>query len=179
MEAGDFIGLCIQKNSLWMTLSPSVRKEIAMPEQDSSHDLSHSSRPLPGQVGTWRLMPNQALGIRTRRPGQILVVHGQAWITWDAAITAHPARERDHVVSAGEVLFVPAHARVVLESTARTQSLDFEWRTLPAEAFWRTEVGSLTDLWSRWTQAWRQVSWLGLAIGLQLWRRGAQGLRLA
>jgi len=150
-----------------------------MPQQDPGPCLPHPSHPLPGQIGTWRLMPNQAMGIRTKRPGQILVVHGQAWITWDAANTAHPERERDHVLSAGEVLLVPAHARIVLESTAPTQSLDFEWRPLPAEAFWRTEMESLSDLWMRWTLAWRQVSWLGLAMGRLLWRRGAQRLRLA
>lgn len=149
-----------------------------MPEQDLSPCLSHPPLPVPGQTGTWRLMPNQAMGIRAQRPGQILVVHGQAWITWEGACTARPAPERDHVLSAGEVLAVPAHARVVLESARSTQVLDFEWRPLPAEVFWRAEVGTLSDLWASWALAWRQVSWLGLAIGRQLWRLGAQRLRL-
>jgi hypothetical protein len=124
-------------------------------------------------------MPNQAMGIRAKRSGQILVVHGQAWITWNAENTAHPERERDHVLSAGEVLPVPAHVRVVIESSACSQPLDFEWRPLPAEACWRNELETLTELWRSWALAWRQVSWLGLAIGRQLWRRGAQHLRLA
>ena len=98
-----------------------------MPEQDSSECPSHLRHPVPGQIGAWRLMPNQAMGIRAKRSGQILVVHGQAWITWNAENTAHPERERDHVLSAGEVLPVPAHVRVVIESSACSQPLDFEW----------------------------------------------------
>jgi hypothetical protein len=150
-----------------------------MPEQDLSHCPSHHSKPAPGHIGAWRLMPNQAMGIRARRPGQILVVHGQAWITWEGASSAHPAPERDHMLSAGEVLPVPAHARVVLESAQSTQALDFEWRPLPAEAFWRADMGSLPDLWGSWRLAWLQLSWFSLAIGRQLWRRGAQHLRMA
>lgn len=150
-----------------------------MPEQDPSRSPSTHSKSVPGHVGAWRLMPNQAMGIRSRRPSQILVVHGQAWITWEGASSAHPAPERDHMLSAGEVLPVPAHARVVLESAQSMQALDFEWRPLPAEAFWRADMGSLPDLWGSWRLAWRQLSWFSLAIGRQLWRRGAQHLRMA
>lgn len=154
-----------------------------MPEQDSSHLLSSLSQPVPGQIGTWRLMPKQAMGIRTRRPGQILVVGGQAWITWAGPCSAHPARERDHVLSAGQVLPVPAGVRLVLESAQSAQALDFEWRALPAEAFWRADLGSWADVWGGWTWACRQLSWFSLALGRQawrqVWRRGAQGWRMA
>ncbi len=150
-----------------------------MPEQDLSRCLSCHPMPVSGQTGTWRLMPNQAMGMRSRRPAQILVVQGQAWITWEEGCTACPGPERDHVLSAGEVLSVPAHARVVLESATSTQVLDFEWRSLPSEAFWHAETGALSDLWASWRSAWRQVSWLALAIGRQLWLRGMQRLRTA
>ncbi len=149
-----------------------------MPEQDSSPLCAPSSKPLPGSVGTWRLMPHQVMGIQTRRAGQILVVHGQAWITWDGSCTAHPAPERDHMLQAGQVLQVPARVRVVLESAQSGQALDFEWRALPLEAAEPMERGSLADLSVRWALAWRQLSWLSLAIGRRLWRGGTQRLRL-
>ena len=141
-----------------------------MLQQDSSHLLSSFSQPVPGQIGTWRLMPKQAMGMRTRRPGQILVVGAQAWITWAGPCSAQPARDRDHVLSAGEVLAVPAGVRLVLEPAQSAQALDFEWRALPAEAFWRADLGSWADAWSGWTWACRQWSWFTLALGRQLWR---------
>ena len=150
-----------------------------MPKQDLNPCLSTHSTSEPGHIGAWRLMPNQAMGIRTRRPGQILVVRGQARITWEGACTHHPGPERDHVLQAGEVLPVPAHARVVLESSRPEQVLDFEWRPLPGEAFWRVDAGSLSDLWGRWWLASRQLSCLSLAIGQRVWRLGARRLTMA
>ena len=150
-----------------------------MPEQDPSRSPSTHSKSVPGHVGAWRLMPNQAMGIRTRRPGQILVVRGQAWITWEGASTHHPAPERDHVLQAGEVLPVPAHARVVLESSLTMQVLDFEWRPLPVEAFWRVDAGSLPDLWGRWWLVSQQLLSLSLVIGRRLWCLSVQRLSVA
>ena len=149
-----------------------------MPEQDPSHCLSTDSKFGPGHIGAWRLMPHQAMGIRTRRPGQILVVHGQAWITWDGPCAARPAPERDHLLSAGDVLAVPAHARVVLESAQAMQVLDFEWRSLPVEAFWREDAGALPELWKAWLLACQQLSWFSVAIGRRLWRLGARRLSM-
>ncbi len=149
-----------------------------MPEQDPSRSPSTHSKSVPGHVGAWRLMPNQAMGIRTRRPGQILVVQGQAWITWEGPCTASPEPGRDHLLSAGEVLAVPAHARVVLESAQSMQVLDFEWRPLPVEAFWRTDAGALPELWKAWLLAGRQLSWFSVAIGRRLWRLGARRLSM-
>lgn len=106
--------------------------------------------------GTWRLAPQRAMSLLPRKPSQILIVQGCAWITWEVEAGTWPAASADRFISAGESLDVPAGARLVMESVDPCQPVDFDWRTMPVELLHRPlHAGPpLSHLAHQWLQAW-------------------------
>jgi hypothetical protein len=69
-----------------------------------------------GQPGLTRLEGGRAVSIRPSCAGELRVVQGRIWATFNGNTDA--ALSGDHVASVGEQLALPAGVRVVLESWA-------------------------------------------------------------
>lgn len=104
-----------------------------MPDQDPCPSLQQCQKKTVRWPGTWQLAPKRAMSLMPRKPSQILIVRGCAWITWELGARSAPSADRDVFLSAGQVLDVPAGVRLVMESLDVNQSLDFDWRIMPAE----------------------------------------------
>jgi Protein of unknown function (DUF2917) len=82
-------------------------------------------------TGTWHLAPQRAMSLLPRKNSQLLIVQGCAWITWEKPI-GHWARcDGDHFLEAGQIIDVPAGARLVMEARYAHESLHFDWREMP------------------------------------------------
>ena len=128
-----------------------------MPEQDPCLSLQPCQKNNAPCAGVWRLAPRRAIRLMPRRPSQILIVQGHAWITWESGEGANPGAELDRFLAAGQMLEVPAGVHLVMESVDADLAVDFDWRTVPPELV-SLPSGSLPVLLRCWCQAW-----LGLA----------------
>lgn len=135
-----------------------------MLHQDPCPSLQQCQKKAVRWPGTWRLQPRRAISLMPSKPSQILIVQGSAWITWEVAVGHSPAPNADRFLAAGENMDVPAGVRLVMESVNPDQSVDFDWRVMPAELHPRpTHHGmALSILVRRWWQACLQ---LGQASG--------------
>jgi hypothetical protein len=108
----------------------------------------------------WLLAAGQAVGLQARRTRELRVVQGRVWVTTGPGQVAWLQAagwpvSGDTVMRAGDVLQVPAHTRLVVESWPEAGGLPtrFEWAE-PAP----TPVGVGTQpLWAgvvRWARGW-------------------------
>lgn len=97
-------------------------------------------------IGTWRLHPGHAMSLRPRRASVLRVYCGRVWVTLGGP---HPVLGResgDRFLSPGDVLKVPAGARLVMEPLAAAgdvQPVHFDWSAAPeglADARFEREV---------------------------------------
>lgn len=111
-------------------------------------------------TGTWHLAPQRAMTLLPRKNSQLLIVQGSAWITWEKPI-AHWARsDGDHFLKAGQIIDVPAGARLVMEARHSHEPLHFDWREMPPCLAPHPLPGiGLPELARQWVHA------LGLLLG--------------
>ena len=111
-------------------------------------------------AGTWRLAPCRAMSLWPRRPSQILIVQGSAWITWSSPSSRNNCLSGDHCVQPGQILDVPAGVHLVLEPRHPDQTVHFDWRELPQTLVHRETSGHpVADLATAWWQALGQLGW--------------------
>jgi hypothetical protein len=111
-------------------------------------------------TGTWRLAPRRAMSLLPRQDSQLLIVQGTAWITWEKPIGHWARSDGDHFLEAGQIMDVPAGARLVMEARHSPETLHFDWREMPPElALHRSTHTTLPELLRQWLQAWGQVGW--------------------
>ncbi len=122
-------------------------------------------------TGTWHLAPQRAMSLLPRKDSQLLIVQGCAWITWDKP-TGHGARsDGDHFLEAGQIIDVPAGARLVMEARHAHEALHFDWREMPpCLAPQRSPGNGLPELARQWVQAWGGVAWATGRLVCGLWR---------
>jgi hypothetical protein len=121
-------------------------------------------------TGTWRLAPRRAMSLLPRQDSQLLIVQGTAWITWEKPISHWARSDGDHFLEAGQIIDVPAGARLVMEARHRGEALQFDWRDMPPGlALHGLPQATLPELFRQWLQAWWQVGWssVRLARGLR------------
>ena len=128
-------------------------------------------------TGTWRLAPQRAMTLLPRKNSQLLIVQGSAWITWEKPI-AHWARsDGDHFLKVGQIIDVPAGARLVMEARHAHEALHFDWREMPPGlALQRLPQASLPELLRQWLQAWGQVGGASARLARGLCRPRLGGL---
>ena len=78
---------------------------------------------------TYRLEPGIALRFAVRQDGELRVTEGRLWITFDLPVRERRATARcgDHVVAAGEAVWLAAHDGIVLEPYDARCPAGFEW----------------------------------------------------
>jgi hypothetical protein len=67
-------------------------------------------------TGTWKLPPGRAVTLSPREPGLLEVVYGEVWATFDGPHEGPLNDLGDHVVRAGDRLWIPAGQHLVVES---------------------------------------------------------------
>ena len=146
-----------------------------MPEQDLCPFLQLVQNRHAPWPGVWHLVPRRAISWMPRKAGQILMIQGCAWITWESGAVGMPAADRDLFLSAGQVLDVPAGVRLVMESVDSHQAVDFDWRTMPPEMAPR-HATSVCMLFQRWGHAWLELAHASAHLLDGLGRRGRWSL---
>ena len=105
-------------------------------------------------TGTWRLAPRRAMSLLPRQDSQLLIVQGTAWITWEKPIGHWARSDGDHFLEAGQIIDVPAGARLVMEARHAHEVLHFDWREMPPCLSSCLSPGhSLSELARQWMQA--------------------------
>lgn len=111
-------------------------------------------------TGTWHLAPQRAMCLLPRKNSQLLIVQGCAWITWEKQIGHWARSDGDHFLKAGQIIDVPAGARLVMEARYPHEALHFDWREMPpCLAPHPSPAIGLSEL------AWQWVRALGLLAG--------------
>lgn len=88
-------------------------------------------------IGTWRLHPGHAMALRSRQSAVLRVFCGRVWVTLGQPAGATPQSAGDRFLAPGDVLTVPAGARMVLEPIAPpgdAAPVHFDWTDAPAMA---------------------------------------------
>lgn len=135
--------------------------EMEMSEPDLCASLQDCQKSKPVRfAGTWRLAPHRAMSLWPRRPSQILIVQGNAWVTWSNTHAQGGGSATDHFLQPGQILDVPAGAHLVLESRHPGQMVHFDWREWPG-AVRQSEPRQrhLPELGRQWWQALGQLGW--------------------
>ena len=94
--------------------------------------MSHTVVSLPRRqaIGSWRLFPGQAMSLRPRRDARLRVYCGRLWVTTGGPYRIEGRDAGDRFLSPGDVLCVPAGARLVMEPLAEPgdeQPVHFDW----------------------------------------------------
>lgn len=104
-------------------------------ESNMSHrTVSQSRRPA---IGSWRLHPGHAMSLRPRRAAVLRIYCGRVWVTLSQPAGTTPETAGDRFLGPGDVLIVPAGARLVMEPLAppqETQPVHFDWSDARAAA---------------------------------------------
>ncbi len=66
-------------------------------------------------IGTWRLHPGQAMGLRPRRESLLRIYCGRVWVTQGGPYMVDGRESGDRFLSPGDTLRVPAGAHLVME----------------------------------------------------------------
>lgn len=128
------------------------------------------------RAGTWRLAPQHAMSLLPRKNSQLLIVQGCAWITWEKPIEHWARTDGDHFFVAGQIIDVPAGARLVMEARYAHEALHFDWREMPPGlVLHRSSRASVPELARQWGQAWGQVGWATARLVCGLWHARLQG----
>lgn len=94
--------------------------------------MSHTLRTLSCRqaIGSWRLHPGHAMGLRPRRASLLRIYCGRVWVTQGGPYPVVGRESGDHFLSPGDALRVPAGARLVMEPLAETgdeRPVHFDW----------------------------------------------------
>jgi hypothetical protein len=116
-----------------------------------------------------------------RRPSQILIVQGSAWITWSSTSSLGGLSYTDYFLEPGQILDVPAGAHLVMEPRHPGQTVHFDWRELP-ETLMQREPGepdgrARVELGRQWLHALGQLGWATGQLVRGLWRPARAGRR--
>ncbi|MET4579851.1 DUF2917 domain-containing protein [Ottowia thiooxydans] len=124
--------------------------------------------------GTWKLQPGQAMTLRPRQNGELLIVHGAVWATLNGpheGLGSGPLG--DLHLQPGERLQLNAGRQVVLEpivsgqfGQATTPEVNFSWEYTPAS--WKASVAEPADDLTRALHEAR-VAFARLVRGLVAW----------
>lgn len=158
-------------------LSVELTQEMEMSEPDLCASLQDCQQLKTVRwTGTWRLAPQRAMRLLPRKNSQLLIVQGSAWITWQKPMHHWARTDGDHFLAAGQIIDVPAGARLVMEARHGHEALHFDWREMPPGMVLQDapQVG-LSVLLRQWVLAWGQVGratarlvW-GMLGGLRWW----------
>lgn len=88
-------------------------------------------------VGTWRLHPGQAMSLSPKKTVVLRVFCGRVWVTQGQPAGATPDSAGDRFLGPGDVLAVPAGARLVMEPFSERGDPDpvhFDWSDAAAPA---------------------------------------------
>lgn len=122
------------------------------------------------RAGTWRLAPQQAMSLWPRKNSQLLIVQGCAWITWAKPMDHWAITDGDHFLVAGQIIDVPAGARLVMDARYAHEALHFDWREMPPGLLPHPlSRASVPELARQWAQAWGQVGWATARLVRGLW----------
>jgi len=81
-------------------------------------------------IGTWRLHPGHAMTLRPKQGAVLRVFCGQVWVTLGQPAGATPESAGDRFFGPGDVLAVPAGARMVMEpitAPGDAAPVHFDW----------------------------------------------------
>lgn len=88
-------------------------------------------------IGTWRLHPGHAMSLRPRQTAVLRIFCGQVWVTQGQASGVTPDSAGDRFLGPGDVLAVPAGARLVMEpitAPGDSEPVHFDWSDASAPA---------------------------------------------
>ncbi|MFN3493576.1 MAG: DUF2917 domain-containing protein [Hydrogenophaga sp.] len=107
-----------------------------MPHQTTRISTAHKFPGAAGRpAGFWRLKRGHALGLRPAGAAQLRLVRGQVWVTLGQGDSGGlcGTRAGDIALRAGDVLSVPAGARLVMEPLCPLDGADvlFDWSDAP------------------------------------------------
>lgn len=122
--------------------------------------MSHTLRTLSCRqaIGSWRLHPGHAMGLRPRRDALLRIYCGRVWVTQGGPYMVVGRDSGDRFLSPGDTLQVPAGAHLVMEpllDAGDEGPVHFDWTDAVSGApsrFDRQVAGPSRDL--------------GLALGL-------------
>jgi len=135
-----------------------------------THPLMHQSSSAPQALpGTWKLGAGRAITLQPVEHGTVRVSHGRLWATYDGPHHGALNDLGDHVIGAGDRLFVRAGQRLVIQAWDRGAPAFFTWDPAPAEV--RVRVINLAAV----MQPLADLR-LALAIGARAISRLASGL---
>jgi hypothetical protein len=81
-------------------------------------------------IGSWRLHPGHAMGLRPRRDAVLRIYCGRVWVTRGGPYTVVGRESGDHFLFPGDTLRVPAGAHLVMEPLAEAgdeRPVHFDW----------------------------------------------------
>ena len=162
--ADDFIGVNLNQEM-----------EMSEPELCASLQECQKSKTVRF-AGTWRLAPHRAMSLWPRRPSQILIVQGSAWITWSGMLQHGGLSGTDHFLQPGQILDVPGGVHLVMEPRHPGQAVHFDWRELPETLMQgEPDVRATAELGRQWLHALTQLGWSTGQLVRGLWRPAGIG----
>lgn len=124
--------------------------------------MSHPAALTPrcAAIGNWRLHPGHAMSLRPKQTAVLRIFCGQVWVTLGGPYQGAPNERGDRFLGPGDVLAVPAGARMVMEPIAArgdTGPVHFDWSDTAASAapgrFAREVVSPTRELCAALVQA--------------------------
>lgn len=88
----------------------------------------------PALPGTWKLGAGRAITLQPTQDGAVRVAHGRIWGTYDGPHGGPLNDLGDHVIGAGEQLWVRAGQRIVIQAWDRGAPAYFSWDPVAAPA---------------------------------------------
>lgn len=95
--------------------------------------MSHPAASLSARcaaIGSWRLHPGHAMSLRPKKTAVLRIFCGQVWVTLGGPYQGAPNDLGDRFLGPGDVLAVPAGARMVMEPIAApgdSGPVHFDW----------------------------------------------------
>ena len=102
--------------------------------------MSHPAASLSARctaIGSWRLHPGHAMSLSPKKTAVLRIFCGQVWVTLGGPYQGAPNELGDRFLGPGDVLAVPAGARLVMEPVANpgdTGPVHFDWSDAAASA---------------------------------------------
>ncbi|WP_158270381.1 DUF2917 domain-containing protein [Limnohabitans sp. 2KL-17] len=122
-------------------------------------------------TGAWHLASQRAMSLLPRKDTQLLIVQGCAWITLEKPIGHWARSDGDHFLEAGQIIDVPAGARLVIEARHAHEVLHFDLCEMPHCLSARpSPENSLSELARQWVQTLGLLAWTTGRLVRGLWR---------